>query len=131
MTTPITKINAASTAIDKASQALREATSALRQARDLMIPPTGTDATLQEIIVGAAMRAADAGQPISRRKSPAQWVFAEIATAAARRINLAAIRDCLENEQHRVNSRVIYRRHDPHGRGLPAGWIRKFSEAKE
>lgn len=113
--------------INDAMSALQQAQTALLEARALLTPPTPTDAALHDVVVQVALMADDAGHAIQRRRRPAIWVLNEMHSRLGRRIALETMRDCLEDENHRPNARIAYRRHDPHGRGKPAGWIRKVA----
>lgn len=77
-----------------------------------------------EVVVEVALSAANAGQQITARTKPSTWIGEEIEKRTGHRMKLTQIRDFLQRECRRENSRLTYRT-NAHGRGEGAGWVAK------
>lgn len=92
---------------------------------------TDDDATAimeHEAVVDVALEAARTGQPIPMKAKPPTWVFEDIEARCGHRMKVSDIRDHLTRECRRENSRLEYRHYDKHGRGEPAGWVKRSKE---
>ncbi len=84
---------------------------------------------VHDVVVEIALLAGDSAQAIKKMGKPNGWIFTDIERKLGRRLNVKEIKDHLNEECRRANSRLRYINHDPHGRGEPAGWYR--AEEKE